>query len=457
MKILAAKDILNSPKIKSKDLETGEIPDWLENTLLYCQLEAVEIEYRIWDCTPGQSLKFNMSTKDDINNEEFLKQTLIDAIINICHAKKEIRIPVSITLLKVADAFHIGLKYFDKETIIIIVRKSNKYSSILTANGVEINIGLDTTNYWNKRLKDMTEDIKLGDHHVYNASPKIVYLCKTMADVLGALYKQIPDVNTVNLVFHAFSNKEIKLFDEKDTNINIKRVDNLKDAIAEDPSVSLVFLKGETDLPVDPGYLKGKTLVLQDIEDEKDDLALSSTADNTILASSVRYDRFFVEAIKPFLERNLDRGVRYKIVIQTVTPNRAFDFIANCINVLDEGRYLYSSHLKRCIKKTDNGFSLDLNQYADKHNDLSDNELEDYEFVYINTLNMKNTVTITRFDSEEDDFCITFEGISSTGKNLLKKRIMNEATLLDSETQQENDHVLLFNIASLKEAWSSII
>ena len=457
MKILTAKDILNYPKIEDKDLISEEIPGWLTDTLPYCQLEAIEREYNIWNYTPCQILEFNIATKDDIDNEEYLKQVLIDALINICHAKKEIRIPVSITLLKVADAFHIGLKYFDKETIIIIVRKSNKYSSILTANGAEINLGLDTTNYWNKRLKDMTEDIKLGDHYVYNASPKIIYLCQTMADVLGALYKQIPDVNTVNLVFHAFSNKEVKLFDEKDTSINIKKVDNLKDAIAEDPSVSLVFLKGETDLPVDPGYLKGKTLVLQDIEDEKDDLALSSTADNTILASSVRYDRFFVEAIKPFLERNLDRGVRYKIVIQTVTPNRAFDFIVNCINVLDEGRYLYPSHLKRCIKKTDNGFSLDLNQYADKHNDLSDNELEDYEFVYINTLNIKSTITITRFDSEDSDFCITFEGISSTGKNLLKKKIMNEATLLDSETQQENDHVLLFNIASLKEVWFDII
>ena len=70
---------------------------------------------------------------------------------------------------------------------------------------------------------------------------------------------------------------------------------------------------------------------------------------------------------------------------------------------------------------------------------------------------MENTVTITRLDKEEGDFYITFKGLSSTDKNFLKKRIMNEATLLDSETQQENDHVLLFNIASLKEAWSSII
>lgn len=171
----------------------------------------------------------------------------------------------------------------------------------------------------------------------------------------------------------------------------------------------------------------------------------------------MKYDRFFVEAIKPFLERDLDRGVGYKIVIQTIMPQKAFDFIANCINVLDKGRFMYPSNLKRCIKKTDNGFSLDLNQYADTHNEDYYNELEGYEFVYINSLTMENTVTITRLDKEEGDFYITFKGLSSTDKNFLKKRIMKEATVLDSSAQSETDHVLLFNIASLREAWASVI
>lgn len=457
MKILTAKDILNSPKIEDKDLISEEIPGWLTDTLLYCQLEAIEREYNLWNYVPGQILEFNIATKDDIYNEEYLKQALIDALINVCHAKKEIRIPVSITLLKVADAFHIGLKYFDKETIIITVHKSNKYSSILTADNTEINLGLDTTNYWLKRLKNTTDDIASGDYCVYNASPTLVYLCQTMAEMLGVLYHKIPDVNTVNLQFHAFSNKEIKLFNEKDTSLDIKIVNNLGDAITEDPTVSLIFLKGELTSYTDPGHFRRKTLVLQDIEDEEIGLRYSGEANDTILVSSMKYDRFFVEAIKPFLERDLDRGVGYKIVIQTIMPQKAFDFIANCINVLDKGRFIYPSNLKRCIKKTDNGFSLDLNQYADTHNEDYYNELEGYEFVYINSLTMENTVTITRLDKEEGDFYITFKGLSSTDKNFLKKRIMKEATVLDSSAQSETDHVLLFNIASLREAWASVI
>ena len=70
---------------------------------------------------------------------------------------------------------------------------------------------------------------------------------------------------------------------------------------------------------------------------------------------------------------------------------------------------------------------------------------------------MENTVTITRLDKEEGDFYITFKGLSSTDKNFLKKRIMKEATVLDLSAQSETDHVLLFNIASLREAWASVI